>query len=205
MDPQTLRIIIIAAAVVVVVLLVLAVLRARRKRRERDELRQRYGPEYERTVQQRGSQRAAVRDLRAREQEREQLSLRNLNDADRELVRRHMASLQYRFVEDPADVLLGTDRVATEVLRAKGYPVAENRERALRLFSVDYPKEAEAIRSVMERNHGGDVTRMRETFVGVRAALQEVTGVSYVLGDAVESPSALPGASGGPTGELGHG
>ncbi len=205
MDPQTLRIVIIVAVVVVVVLLVLALVKAARTRRQREQLRQRYGPEYDRTVQARGSQRAAVRDLRGREQERAELSLRDLNEADRELVRRHMATLQYRFVEDPADVLLETDRVATEVLRAKGYPVAEDRDRALRLFSVDYPQEAGAIRAVMDRSYEGDVSRMRDTFVGVRAALQEIAGISYVLGDAADSPSDLRGRQPDPAVERGSG
>ena len=180
-----------AAAVVVVVLIVVLVILAVRRRRERDTLRTRYGEEYERTVKARGGTRAAVRDLREREQLHEQLTLRDLNESDRDLVRRHMATLQYRFVEDPADVMLQVERVTTEVLRARGYPVAEDKDTALRLFSVDYPTEAVHVRTVVMADHHGDVGRMREAFLGVRRALQEVAGISYVLGDAADSPSEL--------------
>ncbi|MBA2528558.1 MAG: hypothetical protein H0V19_01110 [Euzebyales bacterium] len=190
MDPQLLQYLLIAAVVVIVVLIVLFIVVAKR-RKEREELRDRYGAEYDRTVQEQGSKRAAVRDLKEREALHSDLRLRDLNDADRDLIRGHMATLQYRFVEDPADVLLSTDRVVTEVLRARGYPVAEDREKALRLFSVDHPSEAGHVRTVMEGSHHGDVATMRESFLGVRRVLQEVAGVSYVLGDAADTPAGL--------------
>ncbi len=190
MDPQIQQILLIVAAAVIV-LLVIALIVAARRHKQREQLRERYGDEYDRTVAARGSKRAAVRDLREREELRSALSLRDLNDADRDLIRRHMATLQYRFVEDPADVMLQTGRVATEVLRAQGYPVAEDRDRALRLFSVDHPSDAGAMRAAIEGDHHGDVTRMRDTFLGVRRALQDVAEVSYVLGDATDSPAEL--------------
>lgn len=197
MDQQTLQIIAIVAVVVVIILVVLIVLGVRR-RRERESLRARFGPEYDRTVAERGSKRAAVRDLKEREALHEQLRLRDLNDADRDLLRRHMATLQYRFVEDPGDVLLQTGRIATEVLRARGYPVNEDRDRALRLFSVDHPDEAGYVRDVIQGTHGRDVGHMRDTFLGVRHVLQEIAGVSYVLGDAADRPEELGPTTGQP-------
>ncbi|MGH3664613.1 MAG: hypothetical protein ACRDU8_00730 [Egibacteraceae bacterium] len=191
MTQEQLTYLIIALVVLVVVIVVVAAVAASRRRREREALRARYGDEYDRTVKAAGGRRAAVRDLKERETLHQQLTLRDLNEADRDLVRRHMATLQYRFVEDPADVLLQMQRVATEVLRARGYPVAEDREKALRLFSVDHPKEAGHVRTVITGEHGGDVDRMREAFLGVRRALQEVAGISYVLGDAADSPADL--------------
>ena len=183
MDTQ--QLIIIGIVVLVVIVAILLIVSAR-KRKQREELRSRYGQEYDRTVRERGSKRAAVKDLQEREALHSELALHDLNEADRDLVRRHMASLQYRFVEDPDDVMLSTQRVMTEVLRARGYPVAEDRDKALRLFSVDYPQDAGQVRTVVEGNYGGDIGRMQEAFLGARRSLANVAGVSYVLGDATD-------------------
>jgi hypothetical protein len=184
MDTQQLIIIGVVVVVVIVVAILLVV--SARKRKQREELRSRYGDEYDRTVRERGSKRAAVKDLQEREALHSELQLHDLNEADRELVRRHMASLQYRFVEDPDDVMLSTERVMTEVLRARGYPVADDRDQALRLFSVDYPHDAGQVRTVIEGHYGGDIGRMQEAFLGARRTLADVAGVSYVLGDATD-------------------
>ena len=183
--------VIIGVAVVLVALIVWAAVSASRRKREREALQQRYGAEYDRTVAMHRSKRAAIADLKEREQLHDQLELRNLNDVDRDLVRRHMATLQYRFVEDPSDVMLQTDRVMTEVLRAKGYPVADDRERSLRLFSVDHPEAAGAVRTIMEGNYDGSVDKMRQAFLDARHVLADVSGISYVLGDAADSPDDL--------------
>lgn len=183
--------VLIGVGVVIVALIVWAAVAASRRKQEREELQRRYGAEYDRTVAQHRSKRDAIADLKEREQLHEQLDLRNLNDIDRDLVRRHMATLQYRFVDDPSDVMLQTDRVITEVLRAKGYPVADDRERAVRLFSVDHPEQAGTVRTIMEGNYNGDTDAMRQAFLDARHLLAEVSGISYVLGDATDSPDDL--------------
>lgn len=55
--------VIVVAAVVVIALIALLWALSRRRH-----LRERFGPEYERTVEERGDRRAAERDLRAREE-----------------------------------------------------------------------------------------------------------------------------------------
>jgi hypothetical protein len=183
--------VLIAVAAVIVGLIIWAAVSASRRKAERERLRERYGSEYDRTLAMHRNTRSAIADLKEREQLHDELELTDLNDADRDLIRRHMASLQYRFVDDPADVMLQTERVVTEVLRAKGYPVAEDRERGLRLFSVDHPEQAGAIRTALEGSYDGDVAKMRSVFLDVRAAIQSTTGVSYVLGDAADRPEDL--------------
>lgn len=206
MDPQTQQYLLIAAIVIGVLLLIGLLATALRARRERRQLRERFGDEYDRTVEARGSKRKAVRDLKERQKLRSELELRDLNEADRTLVRQHMAVLQYRFVEDPPDVMMSTARVVTEVLRAKGYPVAEDRERALRLFSVDHPEHAGAVRKAIEGEHHNSLDRMRDTFVGVRAALEGAAEISYDLPDVTtDAPEELRVESGGSTAALPEG
>lgn len=179
--------VVIAAAVVLLGLLIWGIVSSARSRRERDELRERYGAEFDRAVAEHGNRRAAVADLKAREVEHEMLTLRDLNDADLTLVRRHMAAAQYRFVEDPADALLRVERVMTEVLRAKGYPVAHDRRQAARLFSVDHPDHAGSVRDVLTDGADGELHDLRQRFLEARKTIADVTGASYELDDAPPS------------------
>lgn len=176
--------VLIALGVLIVGAIVWGVVASKRRRAEQQRLQDRYGAEYERTVAEHRSTRAAVADLRNREQRHDELQLRDLNDADRDLVRRHMATAQFRFVEDPADAILQTQRVMTEALRAKGYPMDHDRDEAIRLFSVDHPEHAGAVRTLLEGRHDGDTDHMRRSFLNSRKVLQAVTGASFVQEDA---------------------
>lgn len=182
---------VLAVAVVVIALIVWGVVASSRARRERTDLRERYGAEFDRAVSEHGNRRGAVSDLRARESEYEMLNLRDLNDADLDLVRRHMAAAQFRFVEDPADALLRVERVMTEVLRARGYPVAQDRRQAARLFSVERPDHAGVVRSVFDDGAAGDVDDLRTRFLEARKTIADVTGATYLLEDATPPPSDL--------------
>jgi hypothetical protein len=179
----------IAIAVVVVGLIVWGVVSSARRRRERGQLRERYGAEFDRAISEHGNRKAAMADLRSRESEHEALELRELNEADLGLVRHHMAAAQYRFVEDPADALLRVERVMAEVLRAKGYPVADDRTQAARMFSVDYPERAGSVRAVLTNGTNGDVGDLRQKFLEARKTISDVTGTSYVLDDIGPAPS----------------
>jgi hypothetical protein len=184
MDQQTL-IIVIAAVIALVAVIALAIwirnLKAERRRRE--ELQERYGPEYARTVQAAGSEKKAVAELSERERRRERLELHTLTEDDTAVVRNHLARLQYGFVEDPGDALLGLGRVVIEVLRVRGYPVADDREEGLRLLAVDHPEEAQAVRRLLHGEADVDATQARETFLEGRKALRVVAGVTYDLAD----------------------
>lgn len=179
----------IAVAVLVVLGLVLWLVSASRNRRQR-KLRQRYGREYDATVEAKG-RRAGVDDLDHREEERQSVRLREPDESTRADLRQRMAELQFRFVEEPSEVLLETQRVVVDSLRARGYPIAEDREQALRVLSVDHPDETPALRTLLEGTYGRDVGRMRELFVEARRALLNVLDVSYSQRD-------VPGTHRGP-------
>ena len=181
--------IVIAVAVLLVGLLIAVVVRSSQRRREREQLQERYGSEYDRTVATHGSKRAAVADLKDREQQHEELDVHDLKPADLSLVRKNMAVAQYRFVEDPADALRRSDAVMTEVLRAKGYPV-EDRDKAGRLFSVDYPEHAATVRAALNAEQGTDVQQLRERFLRARKTIAEITGTTFGPEDATETTPA---------------
>jgi hypothetical protein len=114
------------AATVILVVVLLAVLFAAgwflggwaRSRR----LRNRFGPEYERSLESAESRRAAERELTAREKRYAQLNLRPLSVAARARYIENWARLQERFVDDPGDTVLDADELVHAVMRDRGYP-----------------------------------------------------------------------------------
>lgn len=187
MDQQTMWIIVGVTAVVVIGLIAWAVVARQRLVRERDELRARYGDEYDRTVTATGGQKQAAADLHEREREREALQLRTAGEDERDEIRLRLAALQYRFVDDAQEVLLELQRVTLDALRVRGYPVAENREQALRSLSVDHPQESGPVRSLLEGSYGTDVGTLQRLFIANRHALATVVGISYSMGDAAKA------------------
>ena len=82
MSNITLIIVIVVAVVVIVVIAILGYQMARKRRTT--QLREQYGPEYDRAVDQAESQHEAESELRDRSKRHEQLELRSLGSAERE-------------------------------------------------------------------------------------------------------------------------
>ncbi|MGA7381151.1 MAG: hypothetical protein WBX03_09885, partial [Terriglobales bacterium] len=97
MDP---RLIWLAAAVVLVIA-VLVSLYVRKRRRTTADLRQKFGPEYERALRTHGSERKAEAKLTDREKRVEKLNLRDLDPAEHERFSKRWESVQSRFVDSP--------------------------------------------------------------------------------------------------------
>jgi hypothetical protein len=177
------------AAAVIVLLIILAVVLAVRRRRERARLRERFGPEYDHAVRTEGERRA-TEDLSGRVEERESFTPVDPGEETRTSLRRRMAALQFRFVDDPADTLLETQRVVLDALRACGYPAGEDRERALKLLSVDHPEVTPSLRTLLGGTYGRDVGRMQTLFVDAKRALREVVRLGYGPDDLASTPHA---------------
>jgi hypothetical protein len=80
LDPK----LILLAAVVILVIAVLAWLYVRKRRSTTADLRQRFGPEYERAVLEHGSERKAEAKLADREKRVEKLKIRDLDPMEHE-------------------------------------------------------------------------------------------------------------------------
>ena len=75
---------IMLAGVVVLIIAVLAWLYVRKRRSTTEDLRQKFGPEYERAVQMHGSERKAEARLADRQERVEKLNIRDLDPMERE-------------------------------------------------------------------------------------------------------------------------
>lgn len=183
MDTTQLAIVIgVVAAIVVVAIVVLAV-RVSRRRRERAELRDRYGPEYERTVAELGSAKAATADIRAREGAHDEVRLRDLDPHELDDLRARLATAQYDFVEDPDQALHEVGRIAVDAVGYRGYPLHSGSEQALRHLALDHPRAAQAVRRVIEAPAEQDDDSRRRALLDVRDALREICGVTYSAAD----------------------
>ena len=126
--------VIIAIAVVVVV----GLLAAGARKRRTTMLRDRFGPEYDRAVENSGDQRSGEADLLARERQRAQFDIKPLPEATRLSFTNEWRDLQERFVDEPAEATAEADILITRVMEARGYPMKEF-DAQVELISVDHP------------------------------------------------------------------
>jgi hypothetical protein len=85
-------------------------------------LRNRFGPEYDRSVGAAENRRVAERELSAREKRYAQLKLRPLSDGARAAYAEQWARAQEGFVDEPGDAVLEADELVHAVMRDRGYP-----------------------------------------------------------------------------------
>jgi hypothetical protein len=171
---------VILIVIVVVAIAVLAVLLSRRRRSER--LRDRFGPEYERTMARSGDQRAAESDLIEREQRRKELTIVPLDPAVRSRYQQEWQATQARFVDDPAGTTRDADLLVGRVMQERGYPVDTDFERQAADVSVDHPAVAEnyrAAHAVYRASEQGlaSTDDLRQAFVHYRSLFSELLDV----------------------------
>jgi len=158
MSNITLIIVIVIAVVVIAAIVVVGYQMTRQKRTER--LRQQYGPEYDRVIDQSDSQRDAESELRSRSKRHEQLQLRNLDSSEREDFERRWSDIQGKFVDDPSTAVHDADLLILEVMSARGYPVEDFDQRADDL-SVSHPEVTQRYREarrIAQANRDGEAS-----------------------------------------------
>jgi len=135
--------IVIAVVVAIVVLGILAT--ALRTRRSRS-LQDRFGREYDRTVDKAGGRREAEQELRQREKRHDELELRPLSQDVRERYLQQWQVTQGQFVDDPKGAMSKADDLVQRVMRDRGYPVDDFEQRAADI-SVEHPDLVEKYRT----------------------------------------------------------
>jgi hypothetical protein len=163
--------IVVAVAVVIVIVAIVIVTRGRRS--DSDRLKQRFGPEYERTVSEAGDERAAEKELIARERKRDKLDIRPLSPAALDGFANRWRAVQTAFVDHPSSAVGEADLLVTEVMRERGYPV-DDFDRQAADISVDHPTVVANYRAAHDihlAQQKGDVgtEQQRQAFVHYRA------------------------------------
>ena len=125
-----------------------------------------------------GEQRAAEDELLARERKRDELDIVALTPAVRERYADHWRTVQTAFVDNPSGAVEDADRLVTQVMRERGYPVDDFEQRAADI-SVDHPKVVENYRAghalYLSHEYGGVGTEeRRQAFVHYRALFEKL-------------------------------
>jgi hypothetical protein len=176
-DNQTLTYVIIALAAVAVLIIVL-VAAQKRARQRRLELQRRFGPEYERTVQELGSPARADRELAQRARRVERVQFRELGVEDRARFSQEWTRIQAQFVDDPAVAVAGAAELIEDVMRARGYPSKEFEQRVADLSVVhpDMVQHYRAAHSLAESSRSGRINteELRQAVVHYRFLFSEL-------------------------------
>ncbi|MEU2258354.1 hypothetical protein [Nocardia xishanensis] len=171
-------IVVIAIVVVIAALVAFLVLPVLRRQR----LRRKFGPEYDRTVEERDDRKAAERELAERERRHAKLRLRELSDDEKRVYNTRWVEVQERFIDDPAGALTEADRLVTTIMSERGYPT-ENYEQQIADLSVEHAEPLghyRAAHEIVTRPTGTAVSTedRRTAIVHYRELFQDLVGVS---------------------------
>ena len=131
---------------VVVAIVVLGVLTSALRTQRTRSLQDRFGREYDRTVDRAGGRREAEQELREREKRHDGLELRPLSQDAQERYLQQWQATQGRFVDDPTGAVSEADDLVQRVMRERGYPVDDFEQRAADI-SVEHPELVEKYRT----------------------------------------------------------
>ncbi|HLJ98869.1 MAG TPA: hypothetical protein VKU39_03060 [Streptosporangiaceae bacterium] len=196
----------VVIAVAVVAVIALVAIGASKLRTAK--LRDRFGPEYDRAVENRDGRRAGEADLRAREKQRALFDVKPLPDAARLRFASEWRDVQERFVDEPEQAAAAADTLIAQVMEARGYPMKDFDAQA-DLVSVDHPDTVENYRfahAVQQRAQIQEASTedLREALLRYRSLFGELlspegNGVTGATGQ-TEVSGAMEGDSSGPAG-----
>lgn len=167
---MTTETLIVLGVLVVIAVMALAWVYNGRGRRER--LREKFGPEYDRTVQDVGSEQKAEALLHERAKRVSKYRIRDLNHDERARFSEAWRRVQATFVDDPAAAVTEGDLLVTEVMTARGYPMSDFDRRAEDLtvdhgHVVDHYRKAREIAARHSR-HEASTEDLRQALVHYR-------------------------------------
>ncbi len=173
---NTISILIVVAIVAVAIIGFFIYLNKRSAR-----LREKFGPEYTRTVEETGSKHKAESKLEKLEKRVDKLSIHPLLPEDAVRFRDSWREIQAGFVDDPPTALSAADHLVGEVMAARGYPVADFEERASEI-SVNHALVVEHYRAAHEialkQTKGHATTEdMRQGMIHYRTLFDDLLGV----------------------------
>jgi hypothetical protein len=180
-DTQTWIILAAAVAVIMVALGAWFYIRKKQSQKQSLKLQERFGPEYNRTVNELGSRTKGESELKAREKRVERLDILPLAPPEAARFSEAWHALQGRFVDNPQGVVVQVEQLVRELMEKRGYPMGDFERRAGDI-SVDHPdvvanyRAAQAI-AVREQRGSADTEELRKAVVHYRALFDELLEV----------------------------
>jgi Tfp pilus assembly protein PilX len=180
--------------VIAIVVLVISVMAATRRRR----LQRRFGPEYDRVVKEKQSQRKADAELASRERRVQHLDIRPLTPAARARYAAGWADVQERFVDQPQQAVTEAQQLVVSVMTDRGYP-AEGDDQIVADLSVEHAATLDRYRAAQDISTSAaagtaSTEDLRQAMIHYRALFGELLGHADEPG---------PGAAGAPPADTG--
>lgn len=175
MDTTTTMLVLVVLGALIIVGLIGAFM-SRYQRTKR--LQERFGPEYDRTVNELGDKRQAERDLETRLEHVKKLDIRPLSADEMDRFTAEWQTTQAEFVDAPLAAIRKADQLLSEVMQARGYPV-EDFEQGVADISVDFPDlvvDYRGLHLIATRGDKEEVSteEMRKAMVHARALFENL-------------------------------
>ena len=194
MEGQEVTIAVIAIVVVVGALLAWLFVQRQRTR----ELRDRFGEEYDRTVSTHGKRRDAEADLTEREERVKGFDIRPLTSTERDRYAADWKDTKALFVDSPVEAVAKADRLLTDVMNTRGYPMAdfEKRHADLTVDHGDVAKHYLSGHEIADRSSDATTEELRRAINHYEALFSKMTSdvaVKTTTGDRDDNSSRLAG------------
>jgi transcriptional regulator with XRE-family HTH domain len=166
-------------AIIVVAFAAVALWRTNKKKQQAD-LARRFGPEYDRVLNEKGSPTLANRELEARAKRVSKLPIKELSDGERQSFSEAWRQTQERFVDTPLIAVRSAHDLVQQVMRSRGYPVDDFDQRIADL-SVDHAGVVEHYRAadgLHRKNQSGQANteELRQAMMHYRALFGDLLG-----------------------------
>jgi FtsZ-interacting cell division protein ZipA len=187
MDPTVWVII----GIVVIVAAIAVLLWWRSQQMKTAQLKERFGPEYDRAVDEHEDRKEAERKLAAVDERRRSLRIIPLRDESRARYHQQWSEVQARFVDQPGQAVRQGDQLITAVMRERGYPMDDFDSQAA-MIAIDHPDVVEKYREahLISGRADDDATteELRRAFVRYRELFTALVG-QRPEGEAVDRAS----------------
>jgi Na+-transporting NADH:ubiquinone oxidoreductase subunit NqrC len=179
----TYLIIAVVLVLVVIIGVILAPIFARRKRSQR--FQNKFGPEYDRTVQTAGNEKKAQAELNERQKHVDMLNIRPLSISERERYQAEWTAIQAKFVDQPGQATVEADHLIMEVMKVRAYPVSDFEQRAADI-SVNYPALVSNYRAAREiaiknEQRSANTEELRQAMIYYRSLFDELLKAETVV------------------------
>jgi hypothetical protein len=176
---STTSLIVLIGVIILVALAVWGFVVQRRSAR----LRGKFGPEYQSAVREYGDRARAEKALERRAERTENYHIRSLSKDEQQRFTEEWRQTQARFVDDPPLAIREADHLVCEVMRMRGYPMADFDRRAEDL-SVDHPDVVRTYRNaheiaVTEQEGRATTEDLRRAIVYYRELFDELLETSH--------------------------
>ena len=168
---------IIAVVLVLVILgLIMGAIFSRRQRSKK--FQNKYGPEYDRTVESAGNEKKAQAELNERQKHVNTLNIRPLSVTERERYQAEWTAIQAKFIDQPGQATVEADHLIMEVMKVRAYPVSDFEQRAADI-SVSYPALVSNYRAAREiaiknEQHSASTEELRKAVIYYRSLFDEL-------------------------------